>query len=283
MKRILMVAAASLMPLLLCAQAQITTKKKMISDFPQKIMKVVLTGNPMLDNILRDEVNALWRISPYEFCDLADFEANKSKSDYYFLLDTKENSEDGTGGGIEFLTLVKGGAGAEKGIGNMLEVCSFPFRAARMPGGREFDFLPAIIDVIQDYVECSMEKDRDAYGGLGRYNSNLKKTAKMNIVMAEDDLSGNMADQLKKSAAGRGVTVAESDDADALMSEGRGNTVVSYVVAPSDPKPGAYCYKMLFGAGDHVLYYFKRQRVGRDGSCGFSAADLKKIMSFRKF
>ncbi len=276
-----MIMTAALMPLILSAQAQITTKKMILSDFPQKITKVVLTGNHLLDNILKDEINSLWRISPYEFCDLADFEANKSKSDYYFLLDTKENSEDGTGLGIEFLTLVKGGEGAEEGIGNMFEVCSFPFRAAKMPDGREFDFLPAIIDVIQDYVECSMKKDRDAYGGFGRYNSNLKKTAKMNVVIAEEDLSGNMGEQLRKSAEGKGIVFAESDDADGFMTEGRGNTVVSYVVAPSDPDSGSYYYKMLFGADDHILYYFRRQRIGRDGSCGFSAADLKKLAALR--
>ena len=57
-----------LFPLMAGAQAQINTKKVKISDFTEKITKVVLTGNDFYDSILKDEVKTHWRVSPYEFC-----------------------------------------------------------------------------------------------------------------------------------------------------------------------------------------------------------------------
>ena len=77
-------------PLMAGAQAQITTKKVKISDFTQKVTKVVLSGNELIDIALQDEVTARWRISPYEFCTLEEFDRIKTNGDYYFLLVTRD-------------------------------------------------------------------------------------------------------------------------------------------------------------------------------------------------
>ena len=89
MKKFLTLLAAAILPLAVFAQAQIDTKKVKISDFPQKITKIVLTGNSLYDAILKDEVASRWRVSPYEFCTLNEFNEFKNKEDYYFLLTTK--------------------------------------------------------------------------------------------------------------------------------------------------------------------------------------------------
>ena len=65
-------------------QAQINTKKVKIADFTQKTTKVVLTGNMFYDSALQDEIATIWRISPYEFCSLEEFENLKSDGRYYF-------------------------------------------------------------------------------------------------------------------------------------------------------------------------------------------------------
>ena len=63
MKKLLIILAAALMPMMAGAQAQINTKKVKISDFTQKITKVVHTGNDFYDLSLQDEVKARWRVS----------------------------------------------------------------------------------------------------------------------------------------------------------------------------------------------------------------------------
>jgi hypothetical protein len=59
-----------------------------ISDFPQKVTKVVLHGNEFYDAILKEEIALRWRVSPYEFCTMEEFEALKTDSRYYFLITT---------------------------------------------------------------------------------------------------------------------------------------------------------------------------------------------------
>ena len=265
-----------------CAQAQINTKKMKIGDFPEKVMKVVLTGNPMIDGVLQDVISSEWRISPYEFCTVEDFEANKGNEDFYFMLMSKAQFKKESEPGIEFLTVVKGGKGADKGIDKMLEACSFPVRAAQMPNGREFDFLPYIIGAMQGYIRKSMTDDRVCYAGLGKYAAGLGGTADKKVVFAKGDVSGRMPETVKEKALAAGIEIVNDDEADELLDTGDMNCVVSYTVASSDPEFGSYCYKMLFGAGDHKLYYFKKQSVGRDGDCGFIASEFNKLVSIRR-
>ncbi len=264
------------------AQAQINTKKMKIGDFTQKTMKVVLSGNPMFDGVLQEEISSLWRVSPYEFCSLDDFEANRTSPDCYFMLLSKAQFRKESEPGIEFLTVVKGGKNAEKGIDEMLEVCTFPVRAAQMPSGREFDFMPAIIDIIQDYIRKSMEDDRAGYAGLGKFACGISATAGMNLVLADGDVSGNISEKVRSNAVEAGIAFVDDDEADEIMSSGDMNSVVSYTVAPTNPESGSYCYRMLIGAGNHRLYYFRKQRVGKDGDYGFGASELNRLAGVRK-
>lgn len=263
------------------AQAQINTKKVKIGDFTQNVLKVVVTGNPLFDNLLQGEMSSMWRISPYEFCSLDEFNADCGNPDYYFMLLSKTRFSRETAPGIEFLTVVKGGKEAEKGIGGMLEVCSFPVRAAQMPSGREFDFIPAILDIIQDYILKSMSDDRTGYSGFGKFACGISATSGMNVVVAGSDVAGNVPAAARSKAADAGVVFVDDDEADEIMSSGDMNSVVSYTVAPSSPAYGSYCYKMLIGAGDHRLYYFRRQRVRNEDDCGFKASELNRIGAVR--
>ncbi len=264
------------------AQAQINTKKVKIGDFTQNTLKVVITGNPLFDSLLQGEMGSVWRISPYEFCSLDEFNAERSNPDYYFMLLSKTRFSRETAPGIEFLTVVKGGKEAGNGIGEMLEVCSFPVRAAQMPDGREFDFIPAILDIIQDYILRAMTDDRTGYAGFGKFAGGISSTSGMKVVIAEGDVAGNVPEKVRSKAAAAGVEFVDDDEADEVMVSGDMNSVVSYTVAPDSPVNGSYCYKMLIGAGDHRLYYFSRQRVRDENGCGFSASELNRLGAVRR-
>ena len=81
----ILLIAIVLIPAICSAQAKVYTKKVKLSDFPTKTTKVVLTGNDMLDNPLKNEVARRWHISPYEFCTIAEYDSIKTSPDYYFL------------------------------------------------------------------------------------------------------------------------------------------------------------------------------------------------------
>ena len=280
MKKTFAIIAALLLPMLAWGQAQITTKKVKISDFTQKVTKVVLSGNELIDIALQDEVTARWRISPYEFCTLEEFDRIKTNGDYYFLLVTRDRFKKDSSPSIQFLTLVKGGKEASEGIGEMLEVVSMPIASAQFPSGREIIFLPAFLNIIQEYTLDAMDKDTDAYGGLGNHTSRIPKSDNLSIVLSKGDLAVDSA-LLEGIKLGDGVTIASEEETDALMTDEAAGTIISYVVAPFDPQPGAFCYKMLIDTQAHRLYYYKRHRISEKAGAGFLKADLKRISHAR--
>jgi hypothetical protein len=282
MKKLTIIIAALLLPLLAGAQAQNNTKKVKISDFTQKVTKVVLSGNSFYDTSLKDEISARWRISPYEFCTLEEFESFKTDDQYYFLMSTYGQFKKETAPGIQFLTLVKGGKGADKSIDEMLEIVSVPLASAEYPSGRELVFLPAILDIIQNHTLESMEKDLNAYGGLASYNSNLSKATYMKIVFSEDDINPLVTKGLIAQSFDEDMMITDEEDADMYISDNAAGTLVSYVVAPSEPVSGSFCYKMLIDSQTHALYYYKRHKISEKTGPGFLPEDIKKIASHRK-
>ena len=277
-RKILLLFAAALLPMLAGAQAQINTKKFKIGDFTEKTTKVVLTGNDFFDSCLKDEVAARWRISPYEFCTLKEFETLKKDDSFYFLLTTKGQFKKETEPGLQFLTLIKGGQDAEKGINDMLEIVSMPLASAVDPSGRELIILPIFLDIIQQYTLDSMEKDIDAYGGLANYTINIASADEMSIVFAEEDLSNEIDETIKTAMEDSDIEITDEESADNYFTENTPGTLVSYTVCPSDRKIGSYCYKMLIDAQTYGLYYYRKHRLSKKVGPGFLEEDIKRIM-----
>ena len=277
MRKILSLALAALFSCAAFGQAQIKTMKMKIADFPEKTTKVVLTGNSMTDARFRNIVKEVWTISPFEFCTLDEYESLKSNPDYYFLMLVKGQFSKESEPGIEFLSLVKGGVGASEGINGLFNVVDVPFRAAEDPDGREFILLPALLDIIQDHVLKSMDKDLEGYSGLSNYNINLAKSKGKRLVFAEQDLAADGLPSVRALYFKGGMEAMDVDDADDLFYDHSENTLVSFVVAPTDPQNGSYCYKLLIDAGTHTLYYFRKHRISKKYGAGFLTEDIKRI------
>ena len=272
MKKILLIIALAAISASAFAQAQIDTKKVKIGDFTQKVTKVVLTGSALFDGVLQDEVAARWRVSPYEFCTLEEFNSLKNSDKYYFLLTPKGQFKKETEPSLQFLTLVKGGNQASKGIDEMLEIVSLPIASAEDPSGRELVFLPVFLNIIQKYTLDSMDKDYSAYAGLGNYTSRISKSEGMNIVFSEDDLDATVTENELA-----GFVVTDEDSADKFVMDNTPNTLVSYVAAPSNPVNGSFCYKMLVNAETYELYFYRKHRINAKNGPGFMPYDIRHI------
>lgn len=281
MRKILILLTALVIPVITSAQAQINTKKVKIGDFTEKITKVVLTGNSFLDSSLKSDVANKWRVSPYEFCTLEEFEKLKYYDDYYFLLTVSGKFKKEDGPGIDLLTLVKGGNGASGGINGLLEVVSIPICPTEDPSGREFVFLPVLLDIIQSYTLESMEKDISGYTGLSNYSMNLHKAAGMEIIFSENDLSNEITREFRDLNFDSDMVITDEDTADGYVFELEPNTLVSYTVSPTTPQPGSYCYKMLINTQTNELYYYRRHKISKKFDPGFLAEDIKRINSYR--
>jgi hypothetical protein len=268
---------AALIPLIAGAQAQVNTKKIKIADFPQKVTKIVLTGNDFYDLALRDEIAAGWTLSPYEFCTVDEFNTLKHNDNYYFLITADGKFKKENEPGLTFITLVKGGKGASHGIDKMLEIVSIPIASAENPSGREFVFMPAFIDIIQDYTSAAMSKDINGYLGLGSNTESLMNAQNMEIVFAECDLASDVDRAFRDLNFDSDMIVDDEDNTDRMMESGRPETIVSYVVAPEDPMAGSYCYKMLIHPESHKLYYFRKHKISKKFGPGFLQEDILRI------
>ena len=177
------------LPLSAGAEGKVYTKKMHLSDFTTKTTKVVLSGGAILDAALKSEVTRCWQISPYEFCSASEYEALKEKSDYYFLHFVNNISSEGVNDGIISLSLVKGGKEKSQDPSQRrVEIITIPVAPAEFSTGREFIYLGAFLEIIQDYVEDAMQADVKAYAGLGNYNSRLATGQRRKIWLSEDDL-----------------------------------------------------------------------------------------------
>lgn len=279
MKKLLIILALALVHNIAGAQAQITTKKVKIKDFTEKITKVVLTGNDFYDLSLQKEVKARWRVSPYEFCTWDEFQRDRNSSDYYFLLTTGSMFKKESEPGLELLSLVKGGTGAT--INSMLEVVYVPLASAKDPSGREYVFLPALLEIIQSHTLKSMEKDMKGYVGLSSYSTNMTRANNMAIVFSEDDLSSEITRAFMDLHFDSDIVVTDEDSADGHLAGNTPGTLVSYAVYPSDAQPGSYCYKMLINAMTYEIFYYSRHKITKKHGPGFLAEDIRRINSYR--
>ena len=261
-------------------QAKINTKKLKIADLATRTTKVVLGAGDIVASALRDEVSARWRISPYEFCTVEEYNALKESSDYYFLLIAR--SEEKKYRGLLTLTLMKGGKPkAEDPQKRPVEVASLPISSAGFPSGREVVFLPALLDILQDYVTKAMRSDGAGYTGFDIYARQVRKTGIKRIFFSEDDLVPDMDEAFKRQYFDEDMVIMSEAEADKAFQDGTYNTLVSYVVAPFDPQDGSWCYKMLIDAGTHELLYFRHHRISVRKWAGFLPEDIKTIFARR--
>lgn len=264
------------------AQAQISTKKVLIGDFPTKVTKVVTGGNTMLDDILKQEVSARWRVSPYEFCTIEEYQQIKEDSNYYFLMFAYGTDFRGRRNGVTMINLAKGGLekkSKESKKAKSINVCDFPIASSQFPNGRESVWMAAAIDIIQEFAIKSTESDFAGYRGLEAMSSPWK-CRNSHIIFSEGDLSMALADDIRNKYFDEKIEIVE--DGDAIVTDGRQDALVSFVVCPTDASTGNPCFKMLINARTHELCYFERSRISPRKPEGFGNNDIKKIGFIRK-
>ena len=228
MKRItltIIVSLSLLAPALCRAQGKIYTRKARLEDFPAKTTQVVLSGNPILDASIKEEIASRWRISPYEFCSVSEYKTLKESQGHYFL----RMADDG-----DFTYLIASKGGKEKDTDPMKEgfdIVSCPISGAGDALGSGIVYLPAYIDIVQDFIEQARVSDRVAYSGL------------KGIV--------------SKGASKSGV-VTDAKEAETLFLEGAPGMRIGISIRSAD---GKSTYRMIVGTDTNKLHYIKKEAV----------------------
>jgi hypothetical protein len=279
MKKIILSLLTLVISLPLLAQGQVSTRKHRLADFPDKMTQVVLGENEVLAAALRQEVINVWTATTFEFCSLEQFERLKTCDKYYFLIPVESRFKGEEEPGITLLTLVKGGAEAEKGIGEMHEVVSVPVAPAMGCSDRDLIYLGAMVQAIQEYTLEAMKSEAVAYKMSVWFNDGFKKTAEgKDIYIAREDLSSACSTKdLEKLKNNERLHLVEAEEADEVFQRGISDALVGYVIAPVLPGPGSICYKLFFEADTHRLCYLERHKITDKKSQGFLPAELKSL------
>lgn len=274
MKRISTIILALLIPLACMAQAKVTivSKKEKLADFPVKTMKVVLQDDDFASSALREAMRDAWSVSAFEFCDQAEFDRLKGNGGYYFMVPLRYEGKKSDG--ITYLTVVKGDA---KELDSMTELVTMPICAADGPDGREEAFMPAILDVMQRYIEISLV---DGFKSISSMVEKAPKGGTMDLVIDEKDLGDGVPEKVRqKKLAG---LVRPSHEVSEIFMSGAPDTAVAYTIAPVNPGEGAVCYRMLFDARSHALYHFAKHKIAPGSGKGLLKEDISTFTAGRK-
>lgn len=273
MKKLLLVLTMMTCAVLtLGAQAKIYTKKMKVADFTEKTLKVVLSGNEMADAPFKADVVNHWRLSPYEFCSMSEFNALKTDDNYYFMFIVSRADE------IDYLEIVKGNPQPGDNLEKMLSVVSLPLRASGDRGVRYLAYLGAYLDFFQDFIADAMTSDIIGYSGLSRQALAVKLPKGSGIRIADADLASGSAAEIPALLADKDVRVVSTEEADNLMMSAADQTLVGYSIRPVRDVKHKYCFTLLIGAGDHKLYYCNKQYYKQDETAGFTAGVIRKIL-----
>jgi len=255
------------------------TKQYIISDFNQKTLKVVLTGSELLNISFRENMQAVWNMSPYEFCSESEFNASKTSTDYYFLVIAQSSRRSEEDAGINILGIYKGVAGA-KDLSDLYKVVSIPFCPVENSDGRgEFVFLPAFLTILQEQVQSIMERRLNISEEVTVDLTRTTKKWSQRCAIAAEDFAEDPGFSLAATYKQSNIDVVDRDVIDRYLTERVDGILVGYVVCPDNPSPGAYCYKMLIDASTWELYYFKKHKISPKSPSGFSRKDASAIMS----
>ena len=273
MKRLTLLFGLLCVSAVLSAQGRVTTRKHLFADFADKITKVVMSGNDVLDSALRQEVVDQWTVSPFEFCSMAEYGSLKKSDTYYFLLVTAGQAKGEEEPMVRFLTLEKGGADSGDNVALRTEVISLPLCPVEGGSGRELVFLPALVKGIQDFAVQAMTSEKTAYSGMSWFNGNFdRKGGIKRIWLAREDISASVNEKDLGKYLDEDILLCDEDEADKAYTDRTYNALVSYTVSA-----GTWSYKMLVEADTDTVYYIRKHKVNAKNAPGFLVEDLKRI------
>ncbi len=259
------------------AQKFIRETRNTFTGFGAKITKVVIPSNTLPDMVLRDAVNKGWRISPFEFCTVEEYERLKGDTSYFFLMRVDGRYKKDLEPKIEYLTLLQGGPEVKRGTYNNKNIITLPIQEAEDVSGVNLHLLPIYIDVIQNHIYKIQKDVTLAFKGNSFYADRVTEVKDKKLLVAAEFLSFTPAEtEIQDLFKGKAQLVSQEDVEDAVMSN-KENTVVTILIKPRGNSRGSYCYKMLIGTDSHELLFFRRHKISLLLPAGFTKEDIRKI------
>jgi hypothetical protein len=278
--RTIVITIALLLPaVLLPGQAPFPDKDE-IKQFNASKTCVVLEDDPFSSfNIyIKEAVKACWKITPYDFITVKDFNVRRLNPAYSFLVITQTNfDKDKSHGLYNFLNLLQG-KDVNK-LGEMPEICAIPLSFAGVNDLVYSYKLGAIVSFMQKHAQkISEDPSLTLRKYLKYYNKNIPGIRNKTILVEQEDLTPEIAtiDKIKAIYTSNIEIVTDEEIIKAIENK-TPNTVILHKVGPMGDRHSGYCFLMLIGTDDSELYYYNLHMVDKANPDGLLPADLKRL------
>ncbi len=283
MKKAISVLLVSSFSLMLIGQAPFPSKEE-IEQFSKSKTYVVLEDDPLSDFnfFIKDAMKDYWKITPYDYMNVSDFNVRRISSSNSFIVLTETNyDKDKSNSVFNFINLLLG-KDVDK-LGELPEICAVPLSFA---GEEEIDYgykLGAILSFMQKHAELIMEDpSKTGRKYLKYYNENIPAVMEKTILVKKEDLSPeiNTIEKIKAIYSKKVEIVTEDEIREAIENK-TPNTVILHKVAPvGENVREGYCFKMLIGTDDANMYYYDLHAIDKKNPDGFLPSDLKRLARF---
>ncbi|MGC1392114.1 MAG: hypothetical protein WA816_13845 [Bacteroidales bacterium] len=277
--RTILLILALLLPVVLSGQAPFPSKDE-IKQFTASKTCVVLEDDPMSSyNIyIKEAVKSSWKITPYEFITVKDFNVRRLNPAYSFLVITQTNfDKDKSHGLYNFLNLLQG-KDVNK-LSEMPEICAIPLSFAGVNDLVYSYKLGAIVSFMQKHAQKIIEDPSLTLREyLKFYNRNIPDLKNKTILVEEDDLSPQIStiERIKKFCTNN-IEIVTDDEIIKAIQNKTPDIVILHKVGPMGDRYSGYCFIMLIGADDSELYYYNLHMVDNANPNGLLPDDLKRI------
>lgn len=251
-----------------------------IKTFLRTTTYVVLEDNPMSEyNFkIKEAVERSWKITPYEFITVTQFEEMRGDISKSFLVKLQVKF---TGDKLEatyhFLSVVLGAA--VRRHTDLPDIVSVPLGYSSVPEDSYVYKLESLIRFAQNHVRILDQNPNLIKSNIFQhYNKNRKETRGKELWLLEKDLEKNVRSlaDIRKNYP-HTVRIVTPEDIEKAIKEKNENVVFLHKVGPEGTRLQARCYKILIGAGDDQFYYFDYHMINKKRGDGFLAKDFKKI------
>jgi hypothetical protein len=265
--------------IIIAGQAPFPNKEE-IKQFTESKTCVVLEDDQMsaYNSFIRAAVKSFWKITPFEFIDVSEFNVRRLDPRYSFIVLTQTNFDrDKTNGLFNFINLIQG-KDVNK-LGEMPEICAIPLSFA---GEDDLEYgykLGAILSFMQNHAR--MISDDPSLTGrkyLKYYNKYIPEVQKKTILLTQEDLVPAISTIEKiKAIYNYKIEIVPEDDIVKAIENKAPNTVILHKVGPVGDRNSGYCFKMLIGTDDANMYYYNQHTIDKANPNGLLPADLKRL------
>ncbi len=255
-------------------------KKDEIKQFTESKTCVVLEDESFspYNTYIKEAVKAYWKITPYEFISVEDFNKRRIDPTYSFIVLTQTDFEkDKSNSQFNFINLLQGKKVTK--LGEMPEICAIPLSFAEEED-IEYNYkLGGILMFMQKHAQ--MISDDPSLTGrkyLKYYNKNIPQIQDKLLLVKQEDLVPEISsiEAINSIYSGKVKIVSEDEIVDAIESKAP-NTLILHKVGPVGDVNSGFCFKMFIGADDSDMYYYNQHTISNTNPNGFLPADLKRI------